>query len=111
MFHGVRQLTGIDNRSAVLSITSQKMSLPEFTTHELINAYRFILNNAATNLTQPAPRVAPVIVKFVSKGIAKEVFKAKAKLTSSVISVAESLTKQRRDILNAAKDKFGQKNV
>ena len=38
-------------------------------------------------------------------------FKAKAKLASTRVFVSESLAKRRRDILNAAKDKYKQRNV
>ena len=115
VFHGVRQKTGVDTRSAVLLTINQKMSLPEISTNEVVNVYRLRLNNAATaDSTQAvpsAPRVAPIIVKFSSKSVACKVFKAKSKLASSGIFVVESLTKQRRDILNAAKDRFGQRNA
>jgi hypothetical protein len=91
------------------------MSLPEISTNEVVNVYRLRLNNAATaDSTQAVPstpRVAPIIVKFSSKSVACKVFKAKSKLASSGIFVVESLTKQRRDILNAAKDRFGQRNA
>ena len=93
VFHGVRQLTGADTHSALLSIINRKMALPEFTTNGIKNVYRLRLNNAATNSTQPAPRVAPVIVKNVSKEIAKKVLKAKVKLASSGSFFAESLIK------------------
>jgi hypothetical protein len=80
-----------------------------------VNVYRFRLNNTAiTDSTQrvpAAPRVAPIIVKFSSKSVTCKAFKTKSKLTSSGIFVIESLTKQRWDILNAAKDKFGLRNA
>ena len=56
-------------------------------------------------------RVAPIIVKFSSKDVARKVFKAKARLASTGIFVSKYLTKRRREILNAAKDKYGQRNA
>jgi len=56
-------------------------------------------------------RIAPIIVKFCSKDIARAAYKAKSRLVSSGIFVAEYLTIRRRDILEAATDKFGQRNA
>ena len=41
----------------------------------------------------------------------RKVFASKSKFAGSNFFISESLTKHRRDILNAARDKFGVKNV
>ena len=56
-------------------------------------------------------KVAPIFVQFSSKNVARKVFKAKSKLTSAGVFASESLGTLRRDILNAAKDKYGKRNA
>jgi len=56
-------------------------------------------------------KVAPVIVKFTDKEMARRVYKAKASLAGSGIFIGEALTRRKRDLLNAAKEKYGNKNT
>ena len=87
------------------------MSITDLSSSDLINVYRLRLNNPTTQPEESSIRVAPIVVKFSGKDVARRVFKAKAKFASTGVFVSESLTKRRRDILNAAKDKYSQRNV
>ena len=84
------------------------MGLVNVADSDVISVHRLSLNN------NPASRpdgVVPVIVKLRNKEIAKSIFKAKPKLAKSGIFLCENLTRKKRDILNAARDKFGNKCV
>ena len=61
--------------------------------------------------SQRPEKVAPVLVKFRLKDIASAVFKAKNNLINSGIFVSENFTKKKRELLNAARDKFGNRCV
>ena len=111
VFHGVKQLPGVDTRTTISSIINSKMSVTDLSFSDLISVYRFRLNNPTTQHEGSSIRVAPILVKFYSKDVARRVFIAKARLASNGIFVSESLTKFRWDILNAAKDKYGQRNA
>ena len=111
VFHGAKQLPSVESRTAILQILNSKMSLTELSPSDLINVYRLRLNNQAPQTEESSTRVAPIIVKFSSKDVARKVFKAKARLASTGIFISESLTKRRRDILNAAKDIYGPRNA
>ena len=74
------------------------------------NIYRFRISPALTD-TSRNNKTPPVLVKFVNRDIARKVFKAKARLALSEIFVSESLTKKRREILNAVKDKLCHRSV
>jgi len=78
---------------------------------DLIRVYRLHLNNLTTQHQESSIRVAPIPVKFSSKDVARKVFKAKARRHPTGVFVSESLTKRRRDILNAAKNTYGQRNA
>ena len=111
VFHGVKQLPGVDTRTTIFQIINNKMSVTDLSYSDFINVYRFRLNNPITQHEESSIRIAPIVVKFSGKDVARRVSKAKAKLASTGVFVSESLTKRRRDILNAAKDKYGQRNV
>ena len=87
------------------------MSVTDLSSSDLINVYCFRLNNPMTQHEESTFSVGLIIFKFSSKYVARKVFKAKARLASTSVFVSESLTKRRRDIWNAAKDKYGQRNA
>ena len=107
IFHGVKQLPGVDTRTTIFQIINSKMSVTDLSSSDLINVYRLRLNNLTTQHEESSIRVAPIVVKFSCKDVARRVFKAKAELASTGVFVSDF----RRDILNAAKDKYGQRNV
>ncbi|KAI5693145.1 hypothetical protein M8J76_010773 [Diaphorina citri] len=61
--------------------------------------------------TDGTPRPRPVIVKFFSYQDKRAVFYNKKKLKGRTVSVTESLTKTRLDILKKARDHFQARNV
>ena len=73
----------------------------------MVEVRRLKINSSTTR--QDA--IAPVLVKFRSKETARKVFKLKSKLVRTGIFLTENLTKQRRDIMNLAREKYGNKQV
>lgn len=110
ILHGVKQQSGSDLQSTILQVFITKMNLTEINVAQIRNIYRFKISPALTDASLN-DKVPPVLVKFVNSDIAKKVFKAKARLASSGIFLSEALTKRRREILYAAKDRFGHRNV
>lgn len=53
----------------------------------------------------------PIIIKFVRRSVKAKVYAAKRRLKGSGLTITESLTKRRLDLLNVAKDAFGFKRV
>ena len=76
------------------------MGVTGISSGKLSNVFQFRINGTHT----ASEKVAPVLVRFVGKEFAREVFSEKSKLVGSGIFVSESLTKRRRDLLNAARD-------
>ena len=107
VFNGVKQLLGVDTPTTIFQIINSKMSVTDLSSSDLINVYRVRLNNPTTEHEESSTRVAPIVVKFSSEDVAREVFKAKARLASTGVFVSESLKKRRCDILNVAKDNYG----
>lgn len=107
VFNGLKQKPGVDLKTTMLSVLSTRMGVTGISSGELSSVFRFRMNGPHTT----SDKVAPVLVRFVSKEVARKVFLQKSKLAGSGIFVSESLTKRRRDLLNAARDRFGVKNV
>lgn len=107
VFHGIKQQPGVDLKSTILNIASQKLGLSGISDCDFAMVYRSKLNNPGS----ANDKVAPVFVRFSTCETARKVFASKSKLAGSKIFLSESLTKRRRDILSAARDKFGVKNV
>ena len=83
------------------------MELPGVSDGDIVEVRKFNLNSSTTR--QDA--ITPVLVKFRSKEMAQKVIELKSKLVHTAIFVSENLTKQRRDILNLAREKYGNKQV
>ena len=94
IFHGVKQLPGVDTRTTIFQIINNKMSVTDLSSSDLINVYRLQLNNLTTQHEESSIRVSPIVVKFSGKDVARRVFQAKAKLASTGVFVSESLTKE-----------------
>lgn len=60
---------------------------------------------------EPGSKPRPIIIKFVGYGPRNTVFRNKSKLKGSGITVSESLTKLRHQVLSEAREKYGVKNV
>jgi len=106
VFNDVKRLPGEELKATTTNITTQKCEPPYF--HKLTCVYRYRLNNSAT---QGQRDITPMIVKLRNRGMAREVFKSKTKLAKSGIFVYEALEKRRRDILNRARESFGERNL
>lgn len=59
--------------------------------------------------TRKSGRNRPIIIKFWSYKSRAKIFTAKSKLKDSPLRIAESLTRKRMGLLNAARDRFGVK--
>ena len=106
VMNGVRQRPGNDLKKEVSVIIKDKMLVPGFEVNNIVNVYRFSLNDS-----NDQSKVSPVLIRFKNVELARVVFKEKTKLAKSGIFLSESLTKKRREILNAARDCFGKFNV
>jgi hypothetical protein len=84
------------------------MGLTNIKDSDIVSVQRF---RVGTNNAQRPDKVAPVLVQFRSKEIARHVFKAKKQLSGSGLFVAENLTKRKRNLLSASRDKFGNRSV
>ena len=54
-------------------------------------------------------KITPVLITFRDKEIAKSVYTAEKKLAKSGIFISENLNRQRRNFLNTAREKYGNK--
>ena len=110
VFVEVKQAPGVDLKVTMNNIIKDKMGLSALMSDQILSMQRFRLPNPTAQISDES-RFAPVIVKFSNKDVAHTVFKAKSKLAKSGVFVNEYLTKQRKIILDSARDKFGAKNV
>ena len=106
-FNGIKQPPSSDLKSVIGGVIRNKMEISGVYDGDIVEVRRFKLNSSTTR----QDTIAPVLVKFRSKEMAQKVFKLKSKLLRTGIFVSENLTKQRRDILNLARKKYGNKQV
>lgn len=108
LFNGVKQNPSQNLNPSINHIIRYQMGLSSIANSDVVSVHRFRLGSSNS---QRPDKVAPVLVKFRSKDIASAVFKAKKNLANSGIFVSENLTKKKRELLNAARDKFGNRCV
>ena len=53
----------------------------------------------------------PIIIKFVRYNCRRRIFLNKKNLKNTGISITESLTTKRKDMMNKAKERFGFRNI
>ncbi|KAK2721100.1 hypothetical protein QYM36_003394 [Artemia franciscana] len=83
------------------------MGVTGMSSDELSSVFRLRMSGPHT----ASDKFAPILVRFASKEVDQKVFSLQCKPAGSGIFVSESLTKQRRDLLNATRDRFGVKHV
>ena len=108
LFNGVKQIPSQSVGDTMKRVLFVKMGLTNIKDSDIVSVQRF---RVGTNNAQRPDKVAPVLVQFRSKEIARHVFKAKKQLSGSGLFVAENLTKHKRNLMSASRDKFGNRSV
>ena len=108
LFNGVKQIPSQSVGDTMKRVLFVKIGLTNIKDSDIVSVQRF---RVGTNNAQRPDKVAPVLVQFRSKEIARHVFKAKKQLSGSGLFVAENLTKRKRNLLSASRDKFGNRSV
>ena len=107
LFNGVKQPPGVEVKDATMNIIRNKMAFSGLADSDVISVHRFRLNSVDSR----SDKIAPVLVKFKDRHTAVKVFACKKNLVNTKIFVAENLTKKKRELLNAAREKYGNKFV
>ena len=107
LFNGIKQPPNSDLKSVIGGVIRNKMEISGVSDGDIVEVRRFKLKSS----TARQDAITPVLVKFRSKEMAQKVFKLKSKLVRIGIFLSENLTKQRRDIMNLAREKYGNKQV
>jgi hypothetical protein len=81
--NGVRQRPGNDLKKEVSVIIKDKMLVPGFEVNNIVNVYRFSLNDS-----NDQSKVSPVLIRFKNVELARVVFKEKTKLAKSGIKAS-----------------------
>ena len=102
LVHGLEENKDESTDDLVLSVFQEKMNI-EFTDKDMDRSHRI-------GKAKPGKK-RPIIVKFVRYNDRKKVFSNKKRLKNSGISITESLTAFRMDVLSKAREKHGFKNV
>jgi BMFP domain-containing protein YqiC len=79
LFNGVKQISSQSVRNAMKHVLFVKMGLTNVTDSDIVGVQRF---SVGSNNDQRPDKVAPVLVQFQSKEIARHVFKAKKSLVA-----------------------------
>ena len=108
LFNGVKPISSQSDGDAIKHVLFVKMGLTNIEVPDIVSVKRF---SVGSNIAQRPDKVAPVLVQFGSKEIARHEFKAKKLLIGSGLFVVENLTKRNRDLLSASSDKFGIRSV
>ena len=98
LFNGIKQPPSSDLKSVIGGVIRNKMEISEVSDGDILEVRRFKINSSTTR--QDA--IAPIQIQ-VERNCPK-FFKLKSKLVRTGVFVSENLTKQRRDILNLARE-------
>lgn len=108
LIHGVEEKDGEDILQKVLVIFKEKIKV-DVQEHHIDRLHRIGKPRNMADIIKRGHR--PIIVKFVSYVQRNLVFSNKKNLKGCKIGVTESLTSNRLNILNSAKEKFNKSNV
>lgn len=112
VFHGVDHSGGLPISECVLNVITDKMQISDFSSTAIVSVFKFRANYTDSDtIVNAKKRPLPVLVTFKSAEIARKVFACKSKLARSGIFVTEYLTSKKKQILDLAKSKLGNRNV
>ncbi|KAK2707895.1 hypothetical protein QYM36_015543 [Artemia franciscana] len=107
VLHGLKQKLGSENKKEVYSLIKEKTRVSGVQENQIVSVFRFRLNNANEDST----KVAPVLIRISDMNIARAVYKEKSALVKSGMFLSESLTRKKRELLNAARDRYKKFNA
>ena len=112
VFHGVEQSGGLPISECILNVITDKMQISDFSLTAIVSVFKFQAHfTDSDTIVNAKKRPAPVLVVFKSAETARKVFSCKSKLDWSEIFVTEYLTSEKKQILDLAKSKLGNRNV
>jgi hypothetical protein len=97
LIHGAAEVKGEDTDHIAVNLFNTKLNIP-INKSDLDRSHR--LNTKKRNQNRPRP----IIVKFSSYNKRAEVFKVKRRLKGSGVSLSESLTAQRQQLLDTVRN-------
>lgn len=103
VFNGVEESSKEDLEQKILLLLHTKMGLTEFNNSSLKHCFRLGV--------QDSKRTRPIVVYFHDYHEKSTIWKTKAKLKGSSVSMGEFLTRMRQSVYKAARIHFGMKNV
>lgn len=102
---GIPELQGEQTDELVRSIVEQKLGI-NLPGNAICRSHRVGKPSSEKDI---GPR--PIIVKFLTYNIRRQVFTSKKKLKGTGITLREDLTRERQDVCRQAVNKFGTRNV
>ena len=109
MIHGINESEKEDTDEIALDIIKNAVGI-DVTMEAIERTHRVGLKKKSVTTRNSKPKTRPIIVRFASMRVRMEVFRNKKKLKGKPISITESLTKSRYELLQKAKGKFGKEN-
>ena len=113
LIHGCPEMDGEDTDNVALDVMNIKVGLLDIPKSAIFRSHRVgpKANQRRSLRSSASPRPRPIIVRFASWKIRERVFKNKKELKGKGISISESLTKIRYNLLKAAEEKLGRGKV
>ncbi|KAL4704418.1 hypothetical protein ACJJTC_000417 [Scirpophaga incertulas] len=101
LVHGIPEQPSEDTCSKVVSILSAKCKLENYSSKSITSSYRM------GKYTPSNSKPRPIVVKFADASVRTALWKNKAALKGSQVTLSEFLTKSRHKIFMAARQKYG----
>lgn len=103
LFHGVAETEDENTDAHVINTVKEHLGIT-LHANDLDRSHRL-------GAPRQDKRARPIIAKFSRYNVRASVYAAKRKLKGSTLLLTESLTKRRVEVLNAARRRFGNRNV
>ena len=104
LIHGIPEKKGEDTDEAILKVIKEDVG-------ESVDISDIDRSHRIGKFRSENPNPRPVIVKFARYHVRRKVFSNKKKLKGKTVSITESLTAKRMEILKKAREELGFKNV
>ena len=109
LIHGVEESEKEDTDQICLGIIKKSVGV-NISMEGIERTHRVGVKKPTVNTRNSKPKHRPIVVRFSSMRLRMEVFRNKKTLKGQSISISESLTTTRYNLLQKAKDKFGKQN-
>lgn len=110
ILHGLGEGNPENHTQVVQEFFKDKLKI-EVTVDQIDRAHRLGVSGRHTMANAVARGARPMIVKFVSYRTRQKIFQEKKVLKGTKITITESLTARRTQLMKCAKERFGLKNV